>query len=315
MKFLKKRILETKYYKSLFKEDTITLDKFIDSTGIKYLSTSDFQTLAERLQSLLSIFNVDELEVKKFVVLLVKAKDGTLAPEEENFFYKMIGNYFQESFTLNRYFSLFLILREDDSPVETNKNLIAVPLIAVFMKNSFLVKLSQANANDFQKVMGEITDKRESIQNTLISNPNEGIKVINGALIDGLKDSSYVNLPDMPQEEAQPVEDSDWYKGYVTDDILNSIKDEVDKSNFEFKLTYEEPVPEEQKTEGEGESEGEGEEELGGELGGGEEEFSGEEPNFGEESGGEELGGEAPPEEEPAPAPEEGGGEEAPSPI
>ena len=139
MKFLKKRILETKYYKSLFKEDTITLDKFIDSTGIKYLSTSDFQTLAERLQSLLSIFNVDELEVKKFVVLLVKAKDGTLAPEEENFFYKMIGNYFQESFTLNRYFSLFLILREDDSPVETNKNLIAVPLIAVFMKNSFLV--------------------------------------------------------------------------------------------------------------------------------------------------------------------------------
>lgn len=307
MKRLKRKIVESKYYKSLFKEDTVTLDKFIDSTGVKFLSNADFQTLAERLQSILIVFNVDEIETKKFIVLLAKAKQGTLTPEEENYFYKIIGNYFKESYHLKRYFSPFILL-EDDSNPDTDRNLIAIPLIATFMRNAFLTKLSQANSSDFQKVLDEISSKRESIQNTLISSPNEGIKVINSALVDALKDSSYVNLPDTPVEEAESIEDTEWFKGYVTEDILNSIKSEVDKSNFEFELSYEEPVPEtseEEKPEGEGETEGE----VGIEPSG--EEFGG------EEIGGEELGGteEAPPPEEEAPAPPEEAPEEAPSPI
>lgn len=131
MKRLKRKIVESKYYKSLFKEDTVTLDKFIDSTGVKFLSNVDFQTLAERLQSILNVFNVDELEAKKFIVLLAKAKEGNLTPEEENYFYKIIGNYFKESFYVKRYFSPFILL-EDDSTPETDRNLIAVPLIATF---------------------------------------------------------------------------------------------------------------------------------------------------------------------------------------
>lgn len=306
MKILKKKLLETKYYKSLFKEDTVTLDKFIDSTGIKFLSINDFQTLAERLQSLLQVFNVDEVEAKKFIVLLAKAKDGSLLPEEENYFYKMIGNYFQEKYSLKRYFSSF-IMKEDDS--EGNRNLIAVPLIAVFMRNSFLVKLSQANSNDFQKVMDEISSKRESIQNTLISSPSEGIKVINSALLDALKDSSYVNLPETPPEEAGKIEDSEWYQGYATEDILNSIKSEVDKSNFEFEISYEEPVPEtpseEEAPSEEGTEDMDASEDLGMEDMG-MEDMGGEEPPM------EDMGGEAPPMEEPTPEPETGGGEEAP---
>jgi len=302
MKVLKKKLVESKYYKSIFKEDTITLDKFIDSTGIKFLSNNDFQTLAERLQSLLQVFNVDEMEVKKFIVLLAKAKDGNLQPEEENYFYKMIGNYFQERYSLKRHFSPF-ILQEDDS--EGDRNLIAVPLIAVFMRNSFLVKLSQANANDFQKVLDEISSKRESIQNTLISSPNEGIKVINSALLDALKDSSYTNLPENPPEEAGSIEDSEWYQGYVTEDILNSIKDEVDKSNFEFQVSYEEPVPESTETEEAPPEEGGSEEDMGMDMGS-------EEPAP-EEDMGMDMGSEEPaPEPEPEPAPEPTGGEEAP---
>lgn len=315
MKRLKRKIVESKYYKSLFKEDTVTLDKFIDSTSIKFISNVDFQTLAERLQSLLNIFNVEELEAKKFVVLLAKAKEGNLTPEEENYFYKIIGNYFKESYNLKRYFSPFVLLEDDSSP-ETDRNLIAIPLIAVFMKNGFLVKLSQANSSDFQKVLDEISMKRESVQNTLISSPSEGIKVINSALSDALKDSSYINLPETPPEEAESIEETDWFKSYVTEDILNSIKSEVDKSNFEFELSYEEPVPEtpeEEKEEGAEESGDElGGDELGGdELGG--DELGGDELG-GDELGGEELGGGETPVEE-APAPEEGGGEEAPTPI
>jgi hypothetical protein len=311
MKRLKRKIVESKYYKSLFKEDTVTLDKFIDSTSIKFISNSDFQTLAERLQSLLTIFNVEELEVKKFIVLLAKAKEGNLTPEEENYFYKIIGNYFKESYNLKRYFSPFVLL-EDDSTPETDRNLIAIPLIAVFMKNGFLVKLSQSNSSDFQKVLDEISMKRESIQNTLISSPSEGIKVINSALNDALKDSSYVNLSETPPEEAESIEETEWFKSYVTEDILNSIKSEVDKSNFEFELSYEEPVPETpEKEDGEEGAEGSGDELGGDELGG--DELGGDELG-GDELGDDELGGdEAPPEE--APAPEGGGDEESPSPI
>jgi hypothetical protein len=183
------------------------------------------------------------------------------------------------------------------------------------MRNSFLVKLSQANSADFQKVLDEISAKKESIQNTLISSPNEGIKVVNSALLDALKDSSYVNMPDAPTDEAESIEDTEWFKGYVTEDILNSIKDEVDKSNFEFELSYEEPVVDTEKPEEEKEGEDVGDEGLGGDedLGGedlGGEELGGEDLGGGEELGGEELGGGEEP-ASPEPAPEEGGGGES----
>ena len=144
-------------HKSIFTEDATTFDKFKEFTGLKDINNETFKTVIERLTTILNLFEIPENDIKEIGYLLTKLRDDKLNDNEQAFFQKMMSNYFQESFKLMTYFSKFY----EDTP---DNNLLKMPLVATFLNNGFLVKISQANADDFKRILDSLTEKKENIK-------------------------------------------------------------------------------------------------------------------------------------------------------
>lgn len=295
--------------KSMFAEDTDVLSKFIEESGVRNLSNEEYKKSLDRLGSILTVFGIEEPEIKKFTYFLTKMRDDQLTEEEKSYLFKIIGNYFQESHKLVRYVGRFYY---KESAVGTDSNLLLTPLIAAFLSKGFLAKISQANESDFDKVLEKISSQSEQIKSMIISSSQEGATAINNALLDGLEGSSYVDMPTNPGTDGDvTIADSEWFDEYYGD-VKDQVQADVEASQFKFDLeidptatsgTEEAPVEGEEETpveddlaldepvEGEGDAPAEGGD-L--DLGGGEAE--GEEPlpdieGFGDEP----VEGEEPP--------------------
>lgn len=315
-------------YESYFKEDATKFEKFKNDTGLLSLDENQFALALERLEDILAIFDVAPEQVKELGILITKLKDDTLTDDEENYFYKLIGNYFKESYTIKRYFSRFRenapqITEEDPS----TENIILMPLVSTFLRNSFMSKISVANQNDFTRIKDQLADKKEDIIKLITDNPNEGISLVNSALIDGIKDSSYINAPtpdilpdkDDAGESIKSLEDSEWFTKYASDSIKQSLSTKVDQSKFSFNLNLPAPESNEEGLEGNGEEITDETPEEAPEIEGIDDIFGGDEevksePAVGGGGGGggnpqpEDTGEELPPEGEEAPEPEEDAG-------
>jgi len=303
-------------YESYFKEDSTKFELFKNDTGLLALDKNQFALALERLEDILTIFDIAPEQVKEIGILITKLKDETLTDDEENYFYKLIGNYFKESYKLKRYYPKF---RENNEPNltedPTTENIILMPLISTFLRNSFMSKISVANQDDFERIKDQLVDKKEDIIKLITDNPSEGISLVNSALMDGIKDSSYINAPtpdilpdtDNPGEESKSLEDSEWFMKYASEDIKQSLASKVDQSKFSFDLELPAPESNEEGLEGEEEIADETPEEAP-EIDGIDDIFGGED----EGGGGADIGGSGGGGSEPEAPPEEGGEEIAP---
>jgi hypothetical protein len=248
-------------YESILREDATKFEQFKRETGLLDLDENQFTSALERLESLLELFDISPDHVREIGVLLTKLRDETIEDNEEAYFYKLIGNYFQESYKLNlvRYKSKFKERASD--PKEDN--ILLMPLISAFLKNGFLAKISVANQGDFERIKDSIRDQKGDILKLISDNPSEGISLVNSALVDGLEGSSYTNTPiatDLPKEgeEVLGLADSDWFKNYANKEIIGSLAHKVEDNKFDFELDLPAPeaseeglAPEEEPEEGE----------------------------------------------------------------
>jgi hypothetical protein len=220
--------------KSMFAEDADVLSTFVEDSGIKNLSNEDYKKSLDRLGKILAVFGIEEPEIKKFTYFLTKIRDESLSEEEKAYLFKLIGNYFQESYKLIRYVGRFYVT---ESAVSTDTNLLLSPLVAAFLSKGFLAKISQANESDFDKVLDKISTQSDQIKSILINSSKEGATQINNALLDGLSGSSYVDMPTNPglDGEDNKISDSEWFDEYYGD-VKDAVQSDVEASQFKFNL-------------------------------------------------------------------------------